>query len=98
MKILAMERELPGATAVQFQQHSRAEAFRVWELYQSGVIREVYFRGDRSEAVLILECADVAEAESVLKTLPLAAAGLITFEMIPLAPYPGFARLFAGAA
>jgi hypothetical protein len=23
-------------------------------------------------------------------------AGLISFEIIPLAPYPGFARLFAG--
>ncbi|MCB8983199.1 MAG: superoxide dismutase [Ardenticatenaceae bacterium] len=95
MKLIAMESELPGATAVQFQQHSRAEALRVWELYQAGIVRQVYFRADRPEAVLVLECADVAEAESALQTLPLVAAGLITFEIIPLAPYPGFARLFA---
>lgn len=95
MKIIAIENELPGATAVQFQQRSRAEALHVWEFYQAGIVREVYFRADRAEAVLVLECADVAEAQSILETLPLVAAGLITFELIPLAPYPGFARLFA---
>jgi len=30
----------------------------------------------------------------LLETLPLAQAGLIGFEVIPLAPYPGFERLF----
>ena len=29
-----------------------------------------------------------------LDTLPLVRAGLITFELVPLAPYPGLARLF----
>jgi hypothetical protein len=66
----------------------------VWELYQSGVIRELYFRGDRSDAILILECADEGEAQQVLDSLPLVQAGLITFEVIPLVPYPGFGRLF----
>ena len=59
------------------------------------MIRELYFRQDRPEAVLILECADVEEAAASLATLPFVEAGLITFEIIPLAPYPGFARLFA---
>jgi hypothetical protein len=59
------------------------------------VIREVYFRADRHAAVLVLECASSEEAQAVLATLPLVAAGLITFEVIPLAPYPGFARLFS---
>jgi len=30
----------------------------------------------------------------VLATLPLVKEGLITFEIIPLAAYPGFSRLF----
>jgi hypothetical protein len=29
-----------------------------------------------------------------LGTLPLVKAGLISFELMPLVPYPGFARLF----
>ena len=70
MKVLAREHELPGATADQFQQFAKAEARRVWELHQSGLIRELYFRADRNEAVLVLEGASAAEAREVLGTLP----------------------------
>jgi muconolactone delta-isomerase len=94
MKILALEREVPGVTASQFRPFLKAEAARAWELYQEGVIRELYFRQDRHEAVLVLECADRLEAEQVLVTLPLIREGLIAFDLIPLAPYDGFARLF----
>ena len=96
MKILAMEREMPGIAGEQFEPHLEAEAARVWDLYQAGVFREMYFRADRPDAVLILECADVEEARHVLGTLPLVEAGLTTFDLIPLRAYPGFARLFAG--
>ena len=94
MKILAIEKEASGVAGEDFQPHLKAEAARAWELYRAGVFREMYFREDRPEAVLMLECADIEEAEQVLRTLPLIKAGLITFELIPLAPYPGFARLF----
>lgn len=94
MKILAIEREVETAKPEAVAHHSKAEARRVWELYQSGTIREVYFRADRSEAVLVLECKDTEEAQQALASLPLVKAGLITFEMIPLIPYPGFGRLF----
>jgi hypothetical protein len=95
MKILAIEKEVPGFTADDFQPHLQAEAARVWELYQAGIFRELYFRQDRPEAVLMLECATVAEANEILNTLPLVKEGLITFDVLPLKPYPGFARLFA---
>jgi hypothetical protein len=94
MRILAIEKEIPGIADDQFQPHLKGEALKAWELYQSGVIRELYFRSDRSEAVLILECADPAEAREVLNKLPLVREGLIDFEIIPLKPYPGFERLF----
>lgn len=94
MKILALESEVPGVAAEAFKPHLQAEAARVWELQQAGVLREIYFRADRSDAVLVLECADVAEAQRVLGTLPLVRKGLIAFDVIPLKPYPGLARLF----
>ena len=94
MKILAIEKECPGATAGDFEPHLKSEAARVWELYQSGAIREIYFRGDRPEAVLILECDGPEQAAVLLAGLPLVKDGLIEFELIPLKPYPGFARLF----
>jgi len=96
MKILALERELSPKATPTPASLLRSEAARVWELHQSGIIREVYFRADRSAAVLILETAGVEEAHLALGTLPLVAGGIIEFELIPLAPYPGFARLFGG--
>lgn len=94
MKILALEQEIPDVTAAEFKPYLQAEAARAWELYLAGVFRELYFREDRHAAVLIMECANIDEANEVLNTLPLVKEGLITFELIPLAPYPGFARLF----
>jgi muconolactone delta-isomerase len=95
LKILALEADVPGTKDGAFTPALlQAEARRAWELSQAGVIRELYFRTDRHAAVLVLECASTEEAQSVLATLPLAAAGLIRFDLIPLAPYPGFARLF----
>jgi hypothetical protein len=96
MKFLAMEKENPGVGPEQFEPHLKAEALRVWELYQAGVVRELYFRQDWQGAVLILECIDLIEANEALSSLPLVKEGLIAFEVIPLIPYPGFARLFSG--
>ena len=94
MKILAFEHELPGASADQFQQHANDEARKVWEYHQAGIIRELYFRADRNDAVLVLECESVIEAQEILATLPLVKAGQISFEIIPLKAYSGFERLF----
>jgi muconolactone delta-isomerase len=94
MKILAIEREIPGAAAGDFQRHAKKEARRAWDLHQAGLIRELYFRADRSEAILVLECASIEEAERTLRELPFVREGLIAFELIPLKAYPGFERLF----
>jgi hypothetical protein len=93
MKILAIEKERAGKTAADFEPHLEAEARQVWELYKRDVIREIYFRVDRKSAVIVLECQDIEDAENHLSTLPLVKAELIDFEIIPLAPYPGFERL-----
>ena len=97
MKILAIEREVPGAAENAFDPYLLDEARRAWELHQAGVVRELYFRDDRPEAVLILECESVRHAEKVLATLPLVQQGLIRFDLIPLRAYPGFARLFGAS-
>ncbi len=94
MRIIAIEVEKPGLNKRDFVPHLRDEAKEGWELYKDGFIREMYFRDDRPEAVLILEAKDVDEAKQKLSELPLVKNGLITFELIPLRPYHGFERLF----
>jgi hypothetical protein len=95
MKILAIERELPDLAEDDFTPHLRAEALQAWRLVQDGAIRELYFRADRDEAVLVLECADLESARRIIETLPLVRERLIDFDLIPLRAYPGFSRLFA---
>jgi hypothetical protein len=94
MKILAIEHELPGAVAEDFQRHAKEEARQAWDLHQAGLIRELYFRADRNEAVLVLECGSTEEAQRTLAGLPFVREGLIDFKLIPLKAYPGFERLF----
>ena len=94
MKILALEKEVPGVTEDAFKPYHKEEAARMWGLYQAGIFRELYFRQDEPSAVMILECADVEEAKGFLNTLPLVREGLITFDVTTLVPYPGLARLF----
>jgi hypothetical protein len=43
---------------------------------------------------VVLECDDVTEAERLVAALPIAEAGLLDFELIPLRPYMGFRQLF----
>jgi hypothetical protein len=94
MKILAIEKKVEGIDPKRFSLYARNEALKVYEYYQKGVIREIYFRKNKNEAILILECNDEIEARNFIKTLPLVENGLIDFEIIPLQPYPGFERLF----
>lgn len=95
MKILAIEKRVPGVGDHEFTPpRLKLEAIKAWDLYQQGTIRELYFRQDRAEAVLVLECADTKEASEALSSLLLVKEGLVSFELIPLVPYPGFGRLF----
>jgi muconolactone delta-isomerase len=95
MKILALEKDVPGVRDGQFTEEIlKAEARKAWELHQSGVLRELYFAAGTRAAVLVLECGSVEEARRRLGELPLVHAGLIDFQIIPLVAYPGFARLF----
>ena len=95
MKILALEHEVPGAVMEAFERHKTEEARKAWDLYQAGIFRELYFRADRNEAVLVLECESLEEAQKILSTLPFVQNRLIAFEVIPLKAYPGFNRLFS---
>lgn len=94
MKIIALGKDVKGAAPEEFQALAEAEARKVWDLQQSEFLREAHFRRDRNDAVLILEANNVEEAENRLNDLPYVEAGLISFELIPLKPYPGLQRLF----
>ena len=72
MRILAIETTVENVSSSQFTREiAAAEARQAWDLHQAGTIREVYFRADSPAAVLVLECADVVEAQTALASLPM---------------------------
>jgi muconolactone delta-isomerase len=97
MQVLALGHDTGPTDDPRWPEIRVAEARRAWELYAAGTLRQVWFRADRPNGVLLLEVPDLAEARAVVDSLPLVAAGLIDFDLVPLRPYPGFARLFAEA-
>lgn len=64
-------------------------------LYKSGFIRDIYFRQDRPGVAIFLECDTVEEANNVMAEFPLAKAGLLTFECIPLGSFISWENLFS---
>ena len=94
MKIIAIEKEVPGVNDNAFAPFLKDEASVLWELFRKGIVRESYFTKDTHEAVLILECNDETEAKNILDTLPLVRERLIKFKIHALLPYDGYERLF----
>jgi muconolactone delta-isomerase len=67
------------------------EGQRVKELYTSGVLRQVWRRGDAAGAAIIWEAPSEAEVRGALDSLPIARAGMLELvALVPLEPYPAF--------
>ena len=74
----------------EFERIVPAEGVRARELYAAGFTRQIWHRADRPGACQIVEARDEAEVRAHLDTLPLARAGMLDFEIVPLRPYAGF--------
>lgn len=94
MKILAIDKHLPEATAEKIKMLLKNEVVHSWELQKQDVIREIYFRTDKAGVVLILECTNIDDAQKILSELPLVKAGLIEFECMSLGCFKPFELLF----
>ncbi|MYM91763.1 superoxide dismutase [Rugamonas sp. FT82W] len=97
MKLLCLDIPQPGATPDQYQPHLLAEARHGWQLYKNGIVRDIYFRQDRPGVAIIAEAESVEAAHKALAEFPLAKAGLIDWQVIPLGPFLNWEMLFAPA-
>jgi hypothetical protein len=95
MKVLLLDRPLPGATFEKYQPHIVNEVRHSWAAYKSGLIREIYFRQDRPGVAIMAEAASVEEAKKAFSDLPLVKAGLIDWDVIPLGAFVNWELLFA---
>jgi muconolactone delta-isomerase len=68
-----------------------AEGQRVKALYASGILRQIWKRGDTPGASILWEAPSEAEVRAAIATLPIFAAGMLEIELlVPLEPYAGF--------
>ncbi|MGM3173061.1 superoxide dismutase [Dickeya lacustris] len=97
MKLLCLDIPKPGATLEQYEPHMLDEVRHGWSLYKSGLVRDIYFRQDRPGVAIVAECDSVDAARVALAEFPLAKAGLIDWDIIPLGPFTNWEALFARA-
>ncbi|MBU1105307.1 MAG: YciI family protein [Candidatus Riflebacteria bacterium] len=95
MKIFAVSKPVTGATPEKIMAMAKEEVSAGWKLYANGKFREMYFRKDGMGAIIVLECADEAEAKGLLAALPLVKAGLAEYDIYPALPFTHFELLFA---
>ncbi|MEN4544762.1 superoxide dismutase [Pantoea agglomerans] len=95
MRILCLDKPAPDATLEKYHPHLAAETFHAWSLYKSGALRDIYYRQDRPGVAIFLECDSVEQAQSLLADFPLAKAGLLSFDCIPLGAFTNWESLFA---
>jgi hypothetical protein len=95
MKILVLPKPRADVPRVALLPHADDEIRAVWQLYAQGIVREFYTRANEpGRVVMMLESPSVEAAEEALSSLPFAQLHLIDFDVIPLAPFDGLARLF----
>src|SRR5215469_7154299 len=84
--IFALLTAKPGVTREQVMAIMPAEIRATVQLYLEGKIREWYAREDGKGGIFLLNADDVAEAESIMESLPLAKENLLDHEYIPVSP------------
>jgi hypothetical protein len=75
-----------GVTREQVMAVMPAEIRETVQLYLKGKIREWYSRGDGRGAVFLLDTGDVAEAEAIMESLPLAKQHVMDHEYVAVGP------------
>jgi muconolactone delta-isomerase len=92
MQFLVLSRRLTDRfNEADFEHFIPHESAQACHLYSIGFTRQIWHRMDIPGACQLVEAADLKEVREKLATLPLAGAGMIDFEIVPLRPYAGFA-------
>lgn len=95
MRFVSICAPVEGAGMEHLQPYLEAEVRYGWENYKNGTFREIHFRQDVPGVAITLEADSLEDAKAAVAGFPLAKAGLVTFETIPLGPFTNWEMLFA---
>ncbi len=71
----------------------QAEVTATVRLYLDGIIEQWWVKPDASGVLFLLSLTDISKATAILNALPLGVAGMMEFELIPLAPLSPLRKL-----
>ena len=84
--VFALLKAKSGVTRQRVMAIMPAEIRATVQLYLDGKISEWYSREDGKGGVFLLNTGDVAEAKSIMESLPLAKENMLDHEYIPVGP------------
>jgi len=93
MKVFAVGNVATLPTPEQREAILPQEVPHTLRLYLDGVIEQFWFRTDRPGVFFLMDVESVDQARATVEALPLAQAGVMTFELTPVGPLAPLARL-----
>jgi hypothetical protein len=85
MKVMAIG-TLKPLTPEQRQKYLPDEVPATLKLYVDGKMEQFWLRDKNAGVIFLMTVDSVAEADALLKALPLGQANLLTFELMPIGP------------
>jgi hypothetical protein len=95
MKVIAIGSLVKTITPEQLQQIMPKEVPATLKHYLDGKIEQFWFR-DKAGPVFLMNAESVEQAKAELGTLPLVAANLMTYELMPVTPLSPLGLLIQG--
>lgn len=93
MKVFAVGNFASPPTPEQRDTFLPKEVPHTLQLYLDGVIEQFWFRTDKPGVFFLMNVESIEQARSTVEALPLAQAGVMTFELTPVGPLAPLARL-----
>lgn len=102
MQVIAILRTAPTTTRAHLEPLVKPEAKAVWAMHRNGTLRSAQFIQAPGTAhpdgvTLMLEVDSLAMAEELIAALPMVEEGLVSTQVLPLAPFSAYEALFANA-
>ncbi len=93
--VFALLKAKPGVTRERVMAIMPDEVRATVQLYLDGKIRQWYAREDGKGAVFLLDARDIAEAKSIMESLPLAREDIVDHEYVAVGPLMPLSLLLA---
>ncbi|MEO0593468.1 MAG: hypothetical protein AAFZ38_07810 [Myxococcota bacterium] len=93
MKSLAILSVTEKADRAKIQSLEVPEADRVWELYEAGILTEIFLFADMSGAVILLDTETEGEAADAIESLPMVREKILAPDIRPMTVWPEMRRM-----